>query len=107
MQQVKEFLNFLDLLVGTFWSITVLDIIPILISGEISKFAISSVSAFVNLLLAVAGLVYLVIRIVHFLRMSKLHIEYRKQEILEKERGNFPYKWRKEFIDPFKEEENK
>lgn len=104
MQQVKEFLNFLDLLVGTFWSITVLDIIPILISGEISKFAISSVSAFVNLLLAIAGLVYLVIRIVHFLRMSKLHIEYRKQEILEKERGNFPYKWSKEFIDPFKEE---
>lgn len=104
MQQIKDILRILDLIVGTYWSITVIDILPIVFSGELSKFAISSLSALVNLLLAIAGLVYLVIRIVHFLRMSKLHIEYRRQEILEKERGNFPYKWRKEFIDPFPEE---
>ena len=84
MQQVKEILRFLDLLVGTFWSITVVDLLPIVISGQITQFAISSISAFVNLLLAIAGLVYLLLRIIHFFRMSKLHIEYKRQEILEK-----------------------
>jgi len=103
MQQIKDFLKLLDLIVGTYWSITMIDIIPVLFSGQITAFAISSISALVNLLLAIAGLVYLIIRIIHFFRMSKLHIEYKKQEILEKERGNFPYKWNKEFIDPFKE----
>jgi len=101
MQQVKEFLNFLDLIVGTFWSITMIDILPIILSGQISNFAISGVSAFVNLLLAIAGLVYLVVRIIHFLRMSKLHIEYKKQEIIEKKNANFEQKFKKDFIDPF------
>lgn len=101
MQQVKDFLNFLDLIVGTFWSITMIDVLPIILSGQISKFAISGVSAFVNLLLAIAGLVYLVVRIVHFLRMSKLHIEYKKQEIIEKKNANFEQKFKKDFIEPF------
>jgi hypothetical protein len=102
MHQIKEFLNFCDLIVGTFWSITVLDILPVLLSGQISNFAISNVSSFVNLLLAIAGLVYLVFRIIHFVRMSKLHIEYKKQEIFEKQNDNFYKKWNKEFIKPFK-----
>jgi hypothetical protein len=107
MHQIKEFLNFLDLVVGTFWSITMLDFLPILLSGQSSTFAISNISSLVNLLLAIAGLVYLVVRIIHFIRMSKLHIEFKKQEIFEKQNENFSKKWNKEFIKPFENESTK
>lgn len=99
MQQIKEFLNFLDILVGTFWSITLLDLYPLLMTGQLTNAALSSISGFVNLLLAVAGLIYLVLRIIHFFRMSKLHIEYKRQEIIEKKNANFYKKFNDEFLD--------
>lgn len=103
MQQIKDFLNFLDFLVGTFWSFTMMDILPIVFSGQITSQLLSSVSGIVNLLLAIAGLIYLVVRLIHFIRMSKLHIESKKQDIIAKKHANFYTKWDKEFIDPFKE----
>jgi len=68
MQQIKDFLNVLDFLVGTYWSITMLDVLPIIFSGQISTQILSSVSGVVNLLLAIAGLIYLVVRLIHFIR---------------------------------------
>lgn len=106
MQQVKDFLNFIDVIVGTFWSLTVMDLYPLIFSGQITISAVSNISTFVNLLLAIAGLIYLVFRIIHFVRMSRLHIEYKKQEILEKQNANFYKKWREEFLEP-KVNENK
>jgi len=103
MQQIKDFLNFLDFIVGTYWSITMMDILPLIFSGQMTSQILSSVSGVVNLLLAIAGLVYLVFRLIHFVRMSKLHIESKKQDIIAKKQANFYTKWDKEFIDPFKE----
>jgi len=103
MQQIKEFLNFLDICVGTLWSMIMMDILPLLFSGQITITALSNISTFVNLLVAVAGLVYLVVRTIHFIRMSKLHIESKKQDIIAKKQANYYNKWDKEFIDPFKE----
>jgi len=103
MQQIKDFLNFLDFIVGTFWSITMMDVLPIIFSGQIGTQLLSSMSGVVNLLLAIAGLAYLVVRLIHFIRMSKLHIESKKQDIIAKQRANFYTKWDKEFIDPFKD----
>lgn len=100
MQQIKEFLNFLDVLVGTFWSITLLDLYPLLMTGQLTNTALSSISGFVNLLLAIAGLVYLVLRIIHFFRMSKLNIEFKRQEIIEKKNANFYKKFKDEFLEP-------
>jgi len=97
MQQIKDFLNFLDVLVGTFWSFTMMDIIPIIFSGQITSQLLSSVSGVVNLLLAIAGLAYLVVRLIHFIRMSKLHIQMKKEEIIEKQNSNFYKKFTKEF----------
>lgn len=99
MQQVKDFLNFIDVIVGTFWSLTVMDLYPLIFSGQITISAVSNISTFVNLLLAIAGLIYLVFRIIHFVKMSRLHIEYKKQEILEKQNANFYKKWNKEFLE--------
>lgn len=103
MQQIKDFLNFLDFIVGTYWSITMMDVLPLVFSGNIQKELLSSISGLVNLLLAIAGLVYLVVRLIHFVRMSKLLIESKKQDIIAKKHANFYTKWDKEFIDPFKE----
>lgn len=103
MQQIKDFLKLLDFIVGTYWSITMMDLIPMVFSGQITITALSNISTFVNLLVAIAGLVYLVVRTVHFIRMSKLHIESKKQDIIAKKQANFYNKWDKEFLDPFKE----
>jgi len=100
MQQIKDFLNFVDIIVGTFWSMTVLDLYSVLFSGQITISVLSDISTFVNMLLAIAGLIYLVVRIVHFVKMSKLHIEYKKQEILEKKNANFYKKFTDEFLQP-------
>lgn len=92
MQQIKEFLNFLDVIVGAFWSFTVMEMIPLVIYGQVIISPLSRVSDFVNLLLTIAGLVYLVVRIIHFIKMSKLNIEYKKQEIIEKKNFNLKIK---------------
>lgn len=104
MHQIKEFLNFLDLVVGTFWSLTIMDLYPIIFSGQITFSSVANLSTFVNLLLAIAGLVYLIFRIIHFVRMSKLHIEFKRQEIIEKKNANFYKKFHDEFLDNKKEE---
>ena len=88
MQQVKDFLNFLDIIVGTFWGFTVIEIIPAVLSGQIANTMLASVSGFVNLLLSIAGLIYLIIRAWHFYRMSILHLAYRREEIIEKKNNN-------------------
>lgn len=88
MQQIKDFLNFLDVIVGTFWGFTMMEIIPLFFSGQITNTLLASASGIVNLLLAIAGLVYLIIRAWHFYRMSILHWAYRKEELIEKKNLN-------------------
>ncbi len=88
MQQVKDFLNFLDIIVGTFWGFTMIEIVPLIISGQVANTLLSSISGVVNLLVAFAGLVYLILRAWHFYRMSILHWAYRREELIEKKRNN-------------------
>jgi len=118
MQQIKDFLNFIDVIVGTFWSLTMMDILPIIFSGQITTGLLNSLSGIVNLMVALAGLIYLVFRTIHFVRMSKLHIELKREEIIEKrnannftketkeqeikriETANFYQKWNEQFLQP-------
>ena len=100
MQQVKDFLNFIDIFVGMFWSFTMIEVMPIILSGQIATNLLSSMSGFVNLLVAIAGLIYLAVRTVHFYKMSKLHIQLKKEEIIEKQNANFYGKWNKNFLEP-------
>jgi hypothetical protein len=88
MQQVKDFLNFLDIIVGTFWGFTMIEIVPLIISGQVANTLLSSISGVVNLLVAFAGLVYLILRAWHFYRMSILHWAYRREELIEKRNLN-------------------
>lgn len=99
MQQIKDFLNFLDYIVATFWGFTVIEIMPLLTSGSASFTLLNSVSELVKVLFAIAGLIYLVVRLIHFIRISKINLEFRKEELQEKKNANFYKKFNNEFID--------
>jgi hypothetical protein len=88
MQQVKDFINFFDIIVGTFWSFSMIELLPIIISGQVANTLFSSISGVVQLLFAFAGLLYLVLRMWHFYRMSILHWAYRREELIEKRNLN-------------------
>jgi uncharacterized membrane protein YecN with MAPEG domain len=90
MQQIREFLNFLDYIVATFWGITVVELIPILASNGLSLDIMTSLSDLIKLLFSVAGLIYLFFRIIHYVRMSKINVAIRKQELKKLERENGP-----------------
>ena len=79
MQQVKDVLNFIDILLGTFWSYMIIDIIPILAYSP--TVILSDVDNIIKILFSLAGLVYLIFRIINYWHMSKLLREIKQLEI--------------------------
>lgn len=100
MQQLKDILSFLDIVVGTFWGFTVMEVIPLVTSGTTIVF--TQVDNAIKILFALVGLIYTIVRLIHFYKISKLNREFRKQEVIEKENANFYHKWDKEFLQPKK-----
>ena len=99
MHQVREFLNFLDYIVATFWGFTLIEVVPIVTGGNILPEIMSSLSDFIKVLFSIAGLIYLIFRLIHFIRMSKINIEIRKEELYEKQNANFRDKFKNEFLN--------
>ncbi len=96
MQQLKDILSFLDIVVGTFWGFTMMEVIPLITSGTTIVF--TQLDNAIKILFALVGLIYTIVRLVHFYKISKLNREFRQQEIIEKQNANFYRKWDKEFI---------
>jgi hypothetical protein len=94
MNKIKEFFNYLDYLVGTFWGITVYDLLPQIGTGTL----ISSFDGVVKTLFALIGLMYACARLITYIIMSRLNKRYREQEIIEKENSNFYHKFNDEFL---------
>ncbi len=101
MLQIKTFLLSLDYLLVIVSGYSFIDIAGTILYGNL---ALSSIDNFIKLLLSMAGFVYLCVRIYHFVKMSQLNREYRRQEVIEKENQNFDRKFKKEFIEPFNNE---
>jgi hypothetical protein len=99
MHQVREFLNFLDYVVATFWGITVAEVVPLIAADGLSISILSSLSDLIKVLFSIAGLIYLIFRLLHFVKMSKVNVSIRKEELRKIERENFKYKWHDEFIN--------
>jgi hypothetical protein len=95
MQQLKEVLNFVDLIVGSFWGVTIVEIIPIISSGSTMVF--TQVDDVIKITFAFVGLIYALVRLIHFAKISKLNRDYREQEIIEKQNDNFRKKWDRNF----------
>lgn len=76
-------------MIATFWGFTLTEIIPILASRE---YVLSSLDNLIKTSFALIGLIYTIVRMLHFIQMSKLNKEYRRQEIIEKKLNNFKQK---------------
>jgi len=102
MQQIKTFFNILDAIAGLFWSFTLIDLIPLLSSGSTVIF--TQIDNLIKILISIAGFVYLVVRINHFHRNSKIDRELKaieliyKQEELSKKDLKFLKKFYEEFL---------
>lgn len=94
MNELKEFFNYLDYVVGTFWGITVYDILPQIGTGTL----IDSFDGVIKTLFALVGLIYACARLVTYIIMSRLNAKYREQEIFEKQAKTFGTKWSEEFL---------
>jgi hypothetical protein len=95
MQQLKEALNFVDLIVGSFWGVTVVEIIPLIRTQSTVVF--TQIDDVIKITFAFVGLIYALVRLIHFYKISKLNRDYREQEIIEKQNNNFRKKWDREF----------
>lgn len=97
MVQIKAYLISLDYICLLVSGYSFIDILG-------GNLAMSSIDNFVKLLLSMAGFVYLCARTYHFILKSSLDRKFREEEIIEKKNQNFDRKFKKNFVDPFKEE---
>lgn len=86
IQQVKDFLNFVDIIVGTFWGFTLMEVVPVLSTGTTIVF--TQLDNVIKVAFAFVGLIYTIIRMLHFIKKSKQDLRFREQEIIEKQYTN-------------------
>lgn len=98
MQELKNILGFLDLMVGTFWGYTLVEVIPLFSAAPTIVF--TQLDNVIKILFSLVGFIYALVRLVHFAKISKLNRDFRQQEIIEKQNANFYIKWQKEFLEP-------
>jgi hypothetical protein len=79
MQTIKTALNLIDVFFGTIWGLTLTEVLPLLTSGSTAVF--TQVDSIIKVLFSLAGLVYLVVRIIHYYHMSKLNRDIKRLEI--------------------------
>ena len=102
MHTVKSLLNFIDIILGTFWSITLIEVVPLVTSGSTVIF--TQIDSLIKILFSFGGLIYLAFRINHFHRNSKLDRDLKaiellyKQEELSKKDLKFLKKFYEEFL---------
>jgi hypothetical protein len=89
MHQIKEFLSFLDVIVGTFWGFTLIEVIPLVSLGT---GVLSSIDNIIKILFALVGLIYTTVRMIHFIKISKINRDYRNEELREKKIINYQLK---------------
>jgi len=102
MQTIKSVLNYIDIMVGYLWGLTFMEVIPLITTG--SPIIFTQFDNFIKTLISIAGLVYLVVRINHYYRNSKIDRELKaielihKQEELSKKDLKFLKKFYEEFL---------
>lgn len=98
MQTIKWIFSSLNYGFYCFYSFTLIDVIRKVVFDE---FHLTNATNFAQFILTVIGVFFAYYKLRAYMRDSIVKSKILEQELLEKERGNFPYKWKKEFIDPF------
>lgn len=102
MHHIRTLLNFVDIVLGAFWSITFMEVLPFLYSGQ--TIILSDLDNVIKLLFSIAGLIYLIVRIQHYYKNTKLDRELKaidlisRQEELSKKDLAFLKKFYEEFL---------
>lgn len=103
MHHVRTFINFLDIVVGTFWGMTLYEVIPLFTSGS-STIVFTQADNIMKFVLSFLGAVYLVFRIHNYYHMSRIDRDLKaieliyKQEELSKRDLKFLKKFYEEFL---------
>lgn len=84
------------------WYISVLNLIEQVISDN---FNFGSINSFLSFMGALIALVFAVAKLYNYIKDSSVKSKILEQDLIAKERANFPYTWNKEFIEPFKEKQ--
>ena len=100
MQTVKWLFNSLNYGFYCFYSFTFIDVVRKVIFDQ---FNLNNATNFVQFILTVIGVVFAYFKLKTYIRDSKIKSEILEQDLIEKQRANFPYNFHKEFIEPFEE----
>lgn len=95
--------NVRDYFIGVIYSFTFIDVVKKLLFNELYM---TNATNIVQLLATIVALVFGYYRLIAYIRDSRIKSKILEQELIAKERLNFPGSWEKKFIEPFKKEEN-
>lgn len=102
MEFVRFLFNVRDYFIGIIYSFTFIDVIKKAIFSELYLDNFTNV---VQLLATIVALVFGYYKLLAYIRDSRIKTKILEQELITKERDNFPGTWGKKFIEPFKKEE--
>lgn len=96
MEFVKFLFSVRDYFIGVVYSFTFIDVLKKLIFSELY---LDNATNIIQLLATIVALVFGYYKLIAYIRDSKTRSEILKQDLLEKQRKNFYYKWNQEFND--------
>lgn len=102
MHTIKSILNWIDICMGYMWGYALIDVLPLITAG--SPVIFTQFDYLLKTLISIAGFVYLVFRINHYYRNSKIDRDLKmidlisKQEELSKKDLVFLKKFYEEFL---------
>lgn len=102
MEFVKFLFNVRDYFIGVIYSFTFIDVLKKAIFSELY---LDNLTNIVQLLATIVALIFGYYKLLAYIRDSRIKSKILEQELIAKERENFPGSWKKEFIEPFKKDE--
>jgi hypothetical protein len=102
MHYVKLIFNAINYVGYCFWSFSILNFVEQILNDN---FNFRNINSFLSAMAAVVALIFAIFKLIAYVRDSKTKSKILEQELIKMEHNNFPYSWDKEFIKPFKKEE--
>lgn len=93
--------NICDLFFTGLWGVSIVKMLP-LMANTGTAVVFPQLDRGLSLSITILGIIYGIIRIIISVRKARQDERYREQEIIAKQRENFPTNWTKEFLEPKK-----
>jgi predicted membrane protein len=103
MQTVKLLFNAFNYCFYVFYSFTFIDVSKKLLFSELY---LDNATNITQLILTVIGVFFAYHKLRVYIRDSRIKTKILEQELISKENENFAGKWNKQFIEPYKKDNN-